>query len=142
MSEEKHDLAGSEEEDLTLAALRNHELGEKRAKQRVFYTAAIMSSILALSSFVMVFCHVANFMTIYQFHAHLGNGINETTSSLAPFLILFTPVTIFSTLFVITFIATMRFVAAYVNDRVSSRTEDSTQNQALMASIPIVAQTS
>lgn len=101
-------------DEVTTERLFDDEMRALRRRECVLLITTFISGLVTLVLFIGLLCSVCKFYSIYEAHAHVGHD-QELALSLAPFILLLSPSALFSTLFIVTLITTLRFITAYAS---------------------------
>lgn len=109
---DKDDIAsGDAERETSTRQLSDFELEERRWKKSILSITTIFSGLLTLTLFAMIICTGIRFYETYSYH--LVSDADKAGPFLTSFLVLLSPTFLLSTLFIITFITTLRFISGF-----------------------------
>lgn len=111
----KDDLAEtSHAKQFAIKILAEKEVRYLIRRERTWFSTITGLTFITIVLLVILLCNVRNFYSIFETHAHLSQSLGSFSESLAPFVLLLTPTVAISTLFIISFVTTVRFITAYV----------------------------
>lgn len=102
-------ISQAESKEESIITLSDSLLEKTRWREKVLKWASALSAIFTVICFAGVLCTVIKFYSAYDYHL----GAIKLPLPLAPFLILLSPTLLLSTLFIVCFVTTIRFITAY-----------------------------
>lgn len=130
----KDDFASDKENAATAAQFDTQTLKIRRTNRWVLIAATVLTAVFVIMSFVLLICTLVNFTQIYTYHntaVAMHGDVN-----LAKFAVMLIPAAAYSTVFIVSLVSLLRFVAGFAGNSASSQSSDNEEaNAGLLAGI-------